>query len=100
MSTEKRKAGTRKTDLSEETNSQLIKTAKQMVRADFGGQPDPLEVIRRFMESEGVVAGPKSCLAIRKYIERQIDACRKRQFPRLDEVIRRIEGTNITEEME
>ena len=62
-----RKVGERKTDLSSESDSEVLKKAKSLIRTDFGGSSDPCEVIRKKMKEEyGVDAGPKSCAAIKK----------------------------------
>ncbi len=93
-----RKSGQKKTDLSDETSERILKVAKSMIRVDYGGS-DPLEVIRKKMKEKGVDAGPQSQAAIKEIIEEQIESCRKRQFPRIDEVINRLEGKTIKESM-
>ena len=52
------------------------------------------------MKEHGVDAGPKSLAAIKELIEDQVESCRKRIFPRIDEIIQRLEGTNIQEVMD
>lgn len=103
MVTPSRKPGRRKTDLSDETPVQILKKAKPLIRTDFGGA-DPLEVIRKRMAARGVVAGPKSCAAIKELLEEQAESDRKRIFPRIDAAIERLEllagaGGDTPEEM-
>ena len=98
--TNTRKPGQKKTDLSDESSDRVLKVSKQMIRADYGGSSNPLEVIRKKMKEKGINAGPKSQAAIKEYVEEQIESCRKRAFPRIDEVIDRLSGDNMIEEME
>lgn len=95
----KRKAGKRKEDLSDESTSHILKIAKQLVRTDFGGSSDPLEVIRKKMMKKGVKAGPQSCTAIKELLEEQVKGCRDRIGPRIDEAIRRLENKEAIEIM-
>ena len=87
----KRKPGSRKTDLSSETSPKVLKTSKSLVRTDWGGQ-DPEKQIRKRAKEMGIDFGPKSCDLVKKLCEEQVESCRKRAFPRIDEVIRRLEG--------
>lgn len=87
-----RKPGKRNEDLSTDSSVKHLKIAKQFIRTDFGGSKDPLKVIHDKMASKGIEAGPKSCQAIKDYLEEQVNACRLRQFHRIDEVIRRLEA--------
>ncbi len=91
-----RKRGQRKPSFGDEDDARLVKTAKSMVRTDWAGR-DPLEQIRAKLRERGVEAGLVSCAAILSIIEAQVDACRKRQFPRLDELLRRIEQGAVLE---
>lgn len=100
MTDDIRKAGKRKTDLSGESDAEVLKKAKQLIRTDFGGSSDPLEVIRKKMEEKGIKpVGPASCKAIKELLEEQVESCRKRTTPRLDEAIRRAEGRGIVESL-
>jgi len=92
-----RKIGQRKTDLSGESTAEVLKKAKTLIRTDFGGSPDPESVIKKKLLAVGIEAGPKSCAAIKKLLEEQVDSCRKRAFPRIDEAIRRVSGTAVEE---
>lgn len=83
-----RKTGQRKTDLSGEPIAEVIKKAKSLIRSDYGGQ-NPQETIKKILKDHGVDAGPKSLDAIKELVEKQIEGCRKRAFPRMDEAIRR-----------
>jgi hypothetical protein len=95
-----RKAGQRKTDLSDETDAELLKKAKPLIRTDWGGSSDPESVIKNQLKSDGIVAGPKLPTLIRKMVEKQVESCRKRINPRLDEAIRRAEGRGKLETYE
>jgi len=92
-----RKAGQRKQDLSDESTAKVLKVAKSLARTDFGGQADPLEVIRKKMVERGIEAGPKSCAAVRELLEEQVDGVRRRMFPRMDEAIRRLEAKDAVD---
>jgi hypothetical protein len=94
-----RKVGKRKTDLSGESDAEVLKKAKQLIRTDFGGSSNPLEVIQKKMKEEGVDAGEAACKAIKKLLEEQVESCRRRTTPRLDEAIRRAEGRRIVESL-
>jgi len=85
-----RARGRRKTDLSDEESSKVLKVAKSLIRTDFGGQ-DPDDQIRKKAEAEGLDLGPKTRAFIRTMCEDQVESCRKRVFPRIDEIIRRSE---------
>lgn len=86
------KSGARKANYDDESSSRVLKTAKSLVRTDFGGQPDPAEVIRKRFAEHGIQAGPLTCSLVKSMLEEQVASCRKRIFPRIDEVIRRLEG--------
>lgn len=92
-----RKIGQRKTDLSGETDAEVIKKAKSLVRTDFGGASDPLAAIGKKMQEKGITTGPQSQQAIKELLEEQVESCRKRVFPRLDESIRRAEKRGAAE---
>jgi hypothetical protein len=94
-----RKRGRRKTDLSDESSVKVLKVAKSLVRTDFGGSKDPLGVIQKKMADRGIEAGPKSCQAIKELLEDMVDGTRKRLFPRIDEVIHRLEAGPAPESM-
>lgn len=85
-----RKPGQKKADYSDEDTRTLLKKSKQLVRTDFGGSSQPTEVIRKKLEARGIPAGPKSCEAIKELLEEQVESCRKRIFPRIDEAIKRL----------
>jgi hypothetical protein len=85
-----RKNGRRKIDLSDESTAKVLKTAKTLIRTDWGGR-DPDEQIKKEAEEAGIDWGPKSRELARKIAERHVESCRKRQFPRIDEAIRRLE---------
>jgi hypothetical protein len=91
-----RKVGERKQDLSNESSAKVLKTAKTLIRTDFGGK-DPDEQIQKFAAQEGVVWGPKSCAIAKKLCEKQVDGCRKRTTPRIDEIIKRLGSPNVVE---
>jgi hypothetical protein len=86
-----RKEGQRKEDLSGEKGSEILKKAKTLIRMDFGGTPQ-IPAIQKKMEENGIPCGPKSAEVILKLIDEQLEGCRKRVFPRIDEAIRRFES--------
>ena len=57
---ETRKPGRRKTDLSDESDSELIAKAKPLIRTDHGGK-DALNIIRKKMVSMGTPVGVDAC---------------------------------------
>jgi hypothetical protein len=82
--------GQRKTDLSDEPTSKVLKVAKQLVRTDFGGK-NPDEVIRKKALELGLDLGPKTRAFVLAIAEEQVAACRKRAFPRINEAILRLD---------
>ena len=84
-----RRPGQRKDDLSDETTERLLKVAKSLVRTDFGGSGDSEAFIKKKAADEGLDLGPRTCAFIKKFLEHQVEGCRKRIGPRLDEAIRR-----------
>lgn len=88
------KPGQKKESLSEETTVRMLKRVKQFVRCDFGGQ-DPLTTIRGKMKAEGINCNEKSQRAIHKIVTEQVEGCRRRSFPRINEAIKRLEGKDI-----
>lgn len=82
--------GQRKTDLSDEPTPKVLKIAKQLVRMDFGGK-NPDEVIRKKALDAGLDLGPKTRAFILDIVAEQVAACRKRAFPRINEVIMRLD---------
>lgn len=91
-----RKPGQRKTDLSDETGSEVLKKAKTLIRTDFGGR-DAVTVIITKMKDKGIECGPKSAQAIKELCEEQVSGCRARANHRLDEAIARFEEIeNVT----
>jgi hypothetical protein len=72
--------------------------AKQLIRTDFGGSPDPIGVLRKKFASAGIDAGDKSLKFVKELLEETVDSCRKRAFPRIDEAIRRLEKQETTVE--
>lgn len=82
--------GQRKSDLSDEPTSKVLKVAKQLVRMDFGGK-NPDEVIRKKALEAGLELGPKTRAFILSVVEEQVAACRKRAFPRINEAIMRLD---------
>lgn len=91
MSKELRKPGRRKADLSDETTPKVLKTSKTLIRTDWGGQ-DPDEQIRKKAAEVGLDLGPKTREFVRLLCEEQVEACRRRAFPRIYEAVRRLEG--------
>ena len=86
-----RRPGQRKPNYDDETTEKVLKTSKTLCRADHGGQ-DACEAIRKKAREEGLEIGPKTADFIKKQIEEQIESCRKRMFPRIDEAIKRVAG--------
>jgi len=91
-----RKNGQRKTDLSGESTDEVQKKAKSLCRTDWGGK-DADTVIKKKLADAGVNAGPKAIEAVKKIAEEQVEGCRKRMFPRMDEVIKRVTGKTVVE---
>jgi hypothetical protein len=87
-----RKPGRRKTDLSDESSQKVLKTSKSLVRTDWGGQ-DPDKQIQKRAAEAGLDLGPKTREFVKALCEEQVESCRRRAFPRIDEVIRRLEGS-------
>ena len=86
-----RQVGRRKLDLSDESTSKVLKTAKTLLRTDWGGQiPD--EQIEKKAAKLKLKLGPKTRDFIRELCEEQVESCRRRAFPRIDEAIRRLGG--------
>jgi hypothetical protein len=86
-----RKPGRRKMDLSDESSSRVLKVMKSLIRTDWGGK-NPGDVIRKKAEEKGLEYGPMTVDHIIELVEDAVDGCRKRAFPRVDEVIARLEG--------
>ncbi len=84
------KSGRRKEDLSDESTAKVLKISKSLIRSDHGGQ-NAEEQIKKKAAEAGIELGPKGTAFVKKMIEDQIESCRKRAFPRLDEAIRRLE---------
>ncbi len=89
--------GKRKQDLSDESTATVLKVCKSLFRTDFGGQADKSAVVRKKLAAYGIDAGPITCAAVIKLCEEQVESCRRRCFPRMDEAIRRVCGI-ITKE--
>ncbi len=87
---QKRIPGQRKIDLSDEPTVKVLKVAKQMLRTDFGGK-NPDEVIKKKALEIGLDIGPQTRAFILSIAEEQVAACRKRAFPRINEVITRLD---------
>jgi len=92
-----RKPGRRKIDLSDESNAEVLKKAKGLIRSDWGGQDPDTQIKKKALE-EGLDLGPKTRQFVEKEVSRQIESCRKRIYPRLDEVINRLESNQKTVE--
>jgi hypothetical protein len=75
--------------------SRLTKNAKQFVRRDYGGQ-DQIESVLKIIDdkiaSEGIFLSKDAKIAVAKLLidqgKKQIESCRKRTTPPLDEIIR------------
>jgi hypothetical protein len=92
----KRKAGERKRSYADEPTAKLLKTAKTLIRVNYGGN-DPTEVVRAKLAESGVNAGPVTVAAIVSMLEQMAETCRRAAFPRIDEAIVRLEGTGEVE---
>lgn len=88
----KRKAGTRKSSYADEPTPKLLKTAKSLIRVNYGGQ-DPSEIVRAKLTEAGVAAEPVTVAAVVSMLEQMAETCRRAAFPRIDEAIVRLEGT-------
>lgn len=87
-----RKVGQRKESYDDEDTVTVLKKSKSLIRTDWGGASDPLQVIIKEMAEEGIKCGLMSAAAIKKIAEKQVNGCRKRTAPRLDEAIKRLEN--------
>jgi len=94
-----RKSGRRKTDLSDESSPKVLKVAKSLIRTDWGGK-DPDEQIRKKAAEAGLDFGIRSRQFVKDEVERQVESCRKRIFPRIDEVIARLEDDSAPKALE
>jgi len=93
-----RKVGKRKETYADETTSRVLKTAKALMHANFGGN-EPLGVIHAQMLEQGVECGPVACKAIFELIQDQLATCRAALFPRIDEAIRRLDCEIVATEV-
>jgi len=91
----KRKAGGRKDSYADESTARLLKAAKTLIMVNYGGH-DPAAVVRAKLAESGVNAGPVTVAAVVSMLEQTAEACRA-AFPRVDEAIARLEGTNEKE---
>lgn len=89
--TNERKPGRAKQDLSDESTSKILKTAKSLIRTDWGGKNSD-EIIRQKLASRGIDADLKMVTAVREIAEEQVKGCRKRIGKRVDEAIRRCDA--------
>lgn len=86
------KPGTKKENYDDESSAKVLKTAKTLVRTDWGGH-DALEVIRKKAADKGIELGPMTLEFIKTMVEEHVASVRKRIFPRIDAVIVRIDET-------
>lgn len=92
----KRKAGQRKSSYADEPTAKLLKTAKTLIRVNYGGH-EPSEVVRAKLAEAGVNPGPVTVAAVVSMLEQMAETCRRAAFPRIDEAIARLEGTGEVE---
>lgn len=90
-----RQPGRRKPNYDDETAAQCLKKAKPLKRTDFGGK-DPnvvaKNIVKKLRKHGATSAIPRDVAdAVRKLCEDQVEGVGKRMFPRIDEVIKRIE---------
>ena len=88
----KRKVGQRKEDLSNESLEKVLKTAKSLIRTDFGGTHDPILLIIKKAQSEGLQFGPDEASFAKRLAEEQVASCRERTDPRMNEIVYRLTG--------
>jgi hypothetical protein len=86
----KRKIGSRKIDLSDESTATVLKKAKPLARTDWGGQEADDVILKKAIE-ENLDLGPKTRAFVKKIAEEQAEGIRKRIYPRMDEAINRLE---------
>jgi hypothetical protein len=84
--------GKGKVDLSGESTSRILKTAKTLIRTDFGGK-NALEQIKKKALEKNLELGPQTCAFIKGLCENQVSGCRIRTSAHLDEVINRLSKT-------
>lgn len=92
----RRKPGGRKSSYCDETTARLLKTAKSLIKVNFGGH-DAAQVVQGKLADAGVTAGPVTIAAVIAMLEQTTETCRRAAFPRIDEAIARLEGTNEKE---
>lgn len=84
-----RRPGQRKESFDDESNVDLIHNIRKMIRTDFGGK-DHVEWVRQTLERHNVHPSDRAANAILDVLRKQVEACRKRVGPRLDELIKRV----------
>lgn len=94
----KRKAGARKDSYADEPTAKLLKTAKTLIKVNYGGR-DHAEVVQAKLGEAGVNAGPVTVAAVLSMLEQTAETCRRAAFPRIDAAIARLQGTDAKETM-
>jgi hypothetical protein len=76
-------------DFCNEHSDESLGKVKQFARTDWGGK-NAIDQIKKKFKAEGIDCGDHSAAIVKKICEQQVEGVRKRQFPRIDEVIRRL----------
>ncbi len=83
-----RRPGQRNEDLSGEPTSVMLKKAKSLIRVDLGGHDQDATIRKKAAEVGLQFTGPQLDF-IKDLCSKQVEGCRKRIYPRIDEAIRR-----------
>lgn len=85
-----RKRGCATKDFSKVKTYNVLKKANPLLRTDWGGSKQPLEVIKKKLAERGCnISSDKTLQAIKEICEEQVAGCRKRVSRRINEAINR-----------